>query len=170
VGAFGVNINVSVRQIEHDGFLHMVEECLRRNHLAPGTVTVEITESLIMRDFDRAVERLNELKSRGVRIAIDDFGTGYSSLRYLKSLPVDELKIDKTFIDDVAEGPEPGAVALAVIKLARTFGLATLAEGVEKEAQVTALRKMGADLGQGFLFARPMDAPTMEAFLARKFG
>jgi diguanylate cyclase (GGDEF)-like protein/PAS domain S-box-containing protein len=167
---FRMSVNVSVSQIEDESFFREVATCLSEYDLAPGTVTLEITESLIMRDFADAVQRLQRLKTSGVRIAVDDFGTGYSSLRYLRYLPIDLLKIDRSFIEDVLAGPEASAVTLAVIKLARTFGMVTLAEGIEEPGQAAALLEMGAELGQGYHFARPMDAAAMGSFLARHLG
>jgi len=102
-----------------------------------------------------------------MKVAVDDFGTGYSSLHYLRSLPIDILKIDKSFVEGVARGPEQSAVARAVVKLARTFSLETVAEGIEDPDQLAELVSIGADMGQGYYFARPLDAPGMEAFLAR---
>ncbi len=119
-----------------------------------------------MSDFEATVAKLKQLKAIGMKLAIDDFGTGYSSLNYLRSLPIDILKIDKSFVEGVARGPEQSAVARAVVKLARTFGLETVAEGIERSEQLAELVSIGADMGQGYLFSRPLDAQGMEAFLS----
>jgi diguanylate cyclase (GGDEF)-like protein/PAS domain S-box-containing protein len=159
-------VNASVRQIEPEWFFDEVAACLESSSIDPASLTLEITESLFMSDFDATVAKLRRLKSLGIKLAIDDFGTGYSSLNYLRSLPIDILKIDKSFVDGVALGPEQSAVARAVVKLARTFSLGTVAEGIEQPEQLAELKGIGADMGQGYLFARPLDAEGMEAFLA----
>jgi len=161
----GVCVNVSVHQVEHEDFIHRVADCLRRSGIDPARLTLEITESLFMGDGDAAVARLHALKQLGVKLAIDDFGTGYSSLSYLRSLPIDVLKIDKSFVDGVTRGPEQSAVARAIVKLAHTFGLRTVAEGIETPGQAAELASIGVDMGQGYHFARPLDAPAMERFL-----
>lgn len=156
--ALSVSVNASVRQIEDPGFFGEVVECLAVSGLAPATLCLEITESIFMDDLDATVAVLRRFKDLGVRLAIDDFGTGYSSLSYLRALPIDSLKIDRSFVDVVTHGQEHSAVAEAVIKLARTFGLRTVAEGVETPAQATMLTRLGCDLAQGYLFSRPVPA------------
>ncbi len=158
-------VNASVRQIESEWFFDEVVACLDASSIGPESLTLEITESLFMSNFDATVAKLRRLKGLGIKLAIDDFGTGYSSLNYLRSLPIDILKIDQSFVEGVARGPEQSAVARAVVKLARTFSLQTVAEGIEQPEQLTELAAMRADMGQGYLFARPLDAETMEAFL-----
>jgi EAL domain-containing protein (putative c-di-GMP-specific phosphodiesterase class I) len=118
-----------------------------------------------MRDADATVAVLSELKALGVRIAIDDFGTGYSSLSYLRQFPVDELKIDRSFINAMADSP--GAVELirSVVDLGKALGLTTLAEGIESRAQFDRLQEQGCDSGQGFMFARPLDPSALAAYL-----
>jgi EAL domain-containing protein (putative c-di-GMP-specific phosphodiesterase class I) len=111
--------------------------------------------------------RLSALRKHGVRIAIDDFGTGYSSLGYLTRLPIDILKIDRCFIAEMGKGAEASAVAQAVIRLSQALRLETVAEGIELESQAASMRQLGCSLGQGYFFARPLDAVAMEAFLAR---
>ena len=159
-------VNASVRQIEDERFADEVAECLTESGLPPESLTLEITETLFLSDFDETVGKLCALKQLGIKLAIDDFGTGYSSLNYLRYLPIDILKIDKSFVDGVTRGTEQSAVARAVLKLARTFGLQTVAEGIEYAEQLEALRAMGADLGQGYYLARPLELAAMEAFLA----
>ena len=162
---FRICVNVSVHQIEHESFASDVASCLRRTGLPPANLTLEITESLFLGDGDAAVARLHTLKQLGITLAIDDFGTGYSSLSYLRSLPIDVLKIDKSFVDGVTSGPERSAVAKAIVKLAGTFGLQTVAEGIESPEQAAELAAMGANMGQGYLYGRPMGAAAMEHFL-----
>ncbi len=133
--------------------------------IAAERLTLEVTESVLMRDTDAALRTLRRLKALGVRLAVDDFGTGYSSLAYLQQFPVDVLKIDKRFVDGVHEGGSSGAIARTVVALGDALGLRTVAEGVEHAAQAAALRAMGCALGQGYLFARPMDAGALAARL-----
>ncbi|HVE47795.1 MAG TPA: EAL domain-containing protein [Acidimicrobiales bacterium] len=158
-------VNASVRQIESQRFLGEVQDALARSGLTAGDLTLEITESLFMSDIEPTIERLRRLKELGIKLAVDDFGTGYSSLNYLRILPIDVLKIDKAFVDGVTNGPEQAAVARAVVKLARTFGLETVAEGIEHPEQLDELTEIGADFGQGYLFSKPLDAEAMEAYL-----
>ena len=163
----GVCVNVSVRQLQSVAFVDEVESCLARSGIDPATLTLEITESVFMGEFETTLAKLLRLKSLGIKLAIDDFGTGYSSLNYLRDLPVDILKIDKSFVDGVTQGPEQSAVARAVVKLARTFELQTVAEGIELPEQASELLAIGADLGQGYYFAKPMSPAGITALLAR---
>ncbi len=128
-------------------------------------MTIEITETALMRKPEATAQLLAELKALGVRIAVDDFGTGYSSLAYLRQFPVDSLKIDRTFITGLGHSPEAHALAHTLIQLGKALRLETLAEGVEESDQVRALQREGCDLAQGYLFARPMGAAALEAFL-----
>ena len=158
-------VNVSVRQIEDDAFFDDVRSALAASGFPAEALTLEITESLFMSDFEETITRLCRLKSLGLRLAVDDFGTGYSSLNYLRTLPIDILKIDKAFVDGVTRGAEQSAVARAVVKLARTFGLLTVAEGIETAEQLEQLRAIGVDYAQGYYLARPLDPPAMDAYL-----
>ena len=119
-----------------------------------------------MRNVSAVVPRLAALKDTGVRIAIDDFGTGYSSLAYLQQFPVDILKIDRSFISTMADSPESGALVRTLVQLGKTLGLETLAEGIEETEQRSQLEREQCDSGQGYLFARPLDADAIETFLA----
>jgi EAL domain-containing protein (putative c-di-GMP-specific phosphodiesterase class I) len=130
-------------------------------------VTLELTESLLMRDTAATAEALGALKALGVRLAVDDFGTGYSSLRYLKRFPVDILKIDKSFVDGVATNPEDAALAQTIVQLGHTLNLQTLAEGIESADQSSQLEALGCRYGQGYLFARPTAPDEVEALLRR---
>jgi len=159
-------VNASVRQIEHPSFYDEVANALALSGFDGRNLTLEITESLFMNDLAATVEKLSRLKELGLKLAVDDFGTGYSSLSYLRSLPIDILKIDKSFVAGVTFGIEQSAVAHAVVKLARTFNLQTVAEGIETPDQAAQLLSIGADMGQGYWFSRPLRAPLMEAFLA----
>ena len=158
-------VNTSVRQIEEAEFFDEVAAAVAGSGLDGRHLTLEITENLFMHDFGATVAKLRRLKELGLTLAVDDFGTGYSSLSYLRSLPIDILKIDKSFVVGVTQGPEQSAVARAVVKLARTFNLQTVAEGIERPEQAAELLAIGADMGQGYLFARPLAPEAMEAFL-----
>ena len=136
-----MSVNVSARQLDRDAFVDEVREALTDSDLAPETLTLEITETVLMRDAEAAALRLRALKALGVRIAIDDFGTGYSSLAYLRQFPVDVLKIDRTFVTGLSDSADSRALAHTLIQLGKTLGLQTLAEGIEERAQLEVLRQ-----------------------------
>ena len=160
-------VNVSPRQLASDEFAGVIEDALESSGLAPELLCLEITESAVMADPAAATAVLERLKAIGVRLAIDDFGIGYSSLAQLKALlPVDTIKIDKSFVDGVTEDGEDHAIVDAVLRLANRLGLATIAEGVETSEQVEALLDLGCSLSQGFHFARPQSAADVEQLLA----
>jgi diguanylate cyclase (GGDEF)-like protein len=161
-----ISVNVSARQLERTEFVEEVDAALRDSGLDPATLTLEITETVLMRKPDATARLLAELKELGVRIAVDDFGTGYSSLAYLRQFPVDSLKIDRTFITGLALSSEARALTHTLIQLGKALGLQTLAEGVEQESQVRQLQHEGCELGQGFLFAHPLSPEAVERFLA----
>jgi len=152
----GVSVNLSGRQLQEASIVDDVRGVLALTGLAPERLTLEITESVVMRDTSQTLDQLRALKTLGLRLAVDDFGTGYSSLSYLRQFPVDVLKIDKSFIDGIARGGDGAALARTIVALADTLQLRTVAEGIEDGAQHSALRGLGCALGQGFLFARPM--------------
>ncbi|HLF41372.1 MAG TPA: GGDEF domain-containing protein, partial [Acidimicrobiia bacterium] len=159
-------VNVSVRELHEPGFVDEVAATLARAGVDAGRLTLEITES-VLADEAGAVAVLGRLRDIGVRLALDDFGTGYSSLAYLRSLPIHVLKIDRSFVEGITLGPEASAVARATLRLARTFGLATVAEGVENAEQMAALAALGANFVQGYHISHPLDPSRMEAFLRR---
>jgi diguanylate cyclase (GGDEF)-like protein len=162
--AIGMSVNVSARQLETDEFVDHVREALAESGLEPGTLTLEITETTIMRDAQRTVRRLAAIKALGVRIAIDDFGTGYSSLSHLQQFPVDALKIDRSFIARLTQSPEGETLIRTLVQLGKAMSIETLAEGIEHHGELSLLQDELCDSGQGFLFARPLDASTAEAF------
>ncbi|AHG88463.1 diguanylate cyclase [Gemmatirosa kalamazoonensis] len=166
----GVSVNVSGRQVEDPSFVDDLRAVLTATGLEPSSLTLEITESVIMRDSETTLRFLREVKSLGVRVAIDDFGTGYSSLAYLQRFPVDVLKIDKAFVDQVAQGGNDAAIARTIVSLAETLGLRTVAEGIERPDQHAGLRLLGCQLGQGFHYARPLGAHDAAAFLRQRRG
>jgi EAL domain-containing protein (putative c-di-GMP-specific phosphodiesterase class I) len=160
-----MSINLSIKQLQHSDIVADVREALADARIPPHTLTLEITETVLMADTELAVKRLVELKELGVRLALDDFGTGYSSLSYLSRFPVDVLKMDRSFL---REGGtlEANGLATAVLALGATLSLEVVAEGIELSEQWQTLRDLGCKLGQGFLFARPMDADSSLEFLA----
>jgi EAL domain-containing protein (putative c-di-GMP-specific phosphodiesterase class I) len=160
-----VNVNLSGRQLQQPGLVDEVAATLRESGLAPTSLALEITESVLMADAASAVVWLRQLKALGVQIAIDDFGTGYSSLSYLQQFPIDTLKIDKSFVDGIGGEAERAALVGAIIELGRTLGLKTVAEGIEQAGQAAELTLLGCDVGQGYLYARPMDHDRLEAML-----
>jgi diguanylate cyclase (GGDEF)-like protein/PAS domain S-box-containing protein len=154
---FVMEVNVSGRQLNHKSLVADVAHILADSGLEPENLVLEITESVLMDDIDVAVQRLRELKDIGVSIAIDDFGTGYSSLAYLRQLPIDILKIDKTFVDAASAGnPGGDAILRAILDLGKGLELKTIAEGVEEASQANYLKNLGCDSAQGYLYARPM--------------
>ncbi len=166
----GVAVNVSARQLDADGLAGDVRRALDESGLRPGALTLEITETALMRDARAAVQQLRSLKRLGVRIAIDDFGTGYSSLAYLRQFPADSLKIDRSFVAGVASNCDSVALIETLVQLGSSLGIKTLAEGIEDTAQLRALQRAGCDLGQGFLFSRPVGAETITGLLCEEHG
>ncbi len=161
-----VSVNVSARQFEEKRLVERIAGALRDTGLPPEALEVEVTESSIMRDLARAVDKMRELKAMGVSLSIDDFGTGYSSLSALKSFPISRLKIDKSFVSDLADSPDDQAIAMAVISLGHKLNLRVIAEGVETEQQRDFLRANDCDEMQGYLFSRPVPAEQIAALLA----
>ena len=162
---FHMAVNLSARQIARPEIVEEVRSILEETGLDPHLLTLEITESVMMQDMELSIERLTALKSLGVLLAIDDFGTGYSSLNYVRRFPVDILKVDKSFIDGVSEGGESSALTAAVIELAAILKLKPVAEGIERPDQLERLRELKCDLGQGFLFAKPLPSDDLNALL-----
>jgi diguanylate cyclase (GGDEF)-like protein len=165
-----LSVNLSPRQLQHTGLIAEVSRALRDSGLPSSSLVLEITESVLMQDTEATISRLQQLKALGVRLAIDDFGTGYSSLGYLQQFPIDVLKIDKLFVDGIARGADNSALVRAIIELGRTLALQTVSEGVEDGEQVARLHELGCELGQGYFFARPLDAAGLDALLAEGGG
>jgi EAL domain-containing protein (putative c-di-GMP-specific phosphodiesterase class I) len=155
-----VAVNLSARQFDRGDLVSTVADVLEETGLDPSCLELEITESLLMENFETSSWTLDELKSvvGGLRVSIDDFGTGYSSLSYLKSLPIDLLKIDQSFVRDIPGDPDDAAITAAIIGLAHNLRLGVIAEGVETEEQVAFLRERGCDEAQGYYFSRPLPA------------
>ena len=154
-------INLSARQFTDKGFLDMVTRVLAETKLDPQSLELEITESQVMRQTEGMIQLLNRLAAMGVNLAIDDFGTGYSSLSYLKRLPFQKLKIDQSFIRDITVDPNDAAIVVAIISMARSLELETIAEGVETAGQLALLRSKGCRVGQGYFFSVPMGAKEL---------
>lgn len=163
-----VAVNLSVRNLADTGFLHRVTDALTRHQVPPARLSFELTESAVMSDPERALPVLRALHGLGVRIAVDDFGTGYSSLAYLRRLPVDEVKIDKSFVLGLASDLGDLAVVRAIIDLGHSLGLTVVAEGVEQDATRDQLVDMGCDVAQGFLISRPLGPDRFDAWLAAR--
>ncbi|MBW1686938.1 MAG: GGDEF domain-containing response regulator [Deltaproteobacteria bacterium] len=160
-----IGVNVASRQLRELGFQNLVRAVLAECGLRPESLELEITESALVEDVETTAETFNALKRLGVRISIDDFGTGYSSLSYLKRLPVDVLKIDRSFVRDVTTDPVNATITETIVQLARGLGLTTVAEGVETPEQLLVLGSYGCNRLQGFLFGRPVAAEVFEQWL-----
>jgi len=160
-----ISVNLSPIQFRRTGLVRQVAEVLKETGLDGRWLELELTESFIMQDAERINTAMGELKALGVEIAVDDFGTGYSSLSYLKRFPVDRLKIDKSFVQDVTHDPDDAAIARAIINLGHSLNLRVVAEGVETQDQMDFVRSHGCDEIQGYLFSRPLAAAEFEALL-----
>jgi len=158
-------VNFSARQFQQPTFISRVEEILKETNLDPGWLELEITESSIMKDPDKAIEKLLELKMMGIKVAIDDFGTGYSSLNYLKRFPIDTLKIDRSFVSDLCKDPHDTAIVRAIITLGHALDLTVVAEGVETREQLESLAELECDVVQGFLFSKALSTEDFEELL-----
>jgi EAL domain-containing protein (putative c-di-GMP-specific phosphodiesterase class I) len=154
-------VNLSVRQLQSETLVSDVRGALALSGLPSSALVLEITESLMLADTDFAMQQLHDLKALGIRLAMDDFGTGYSSLSYLSRFPVDILKMDRSFVG--SEDNE--ALTSAIIALGTSLSLEVVAEGIELPEQATSLEELGCELGQGFLFAKPMDSDALASFL-----
>jgi diguanylate cyclase (GGDEF)-like protein len=163
-----VSVNVSAHQLMSAGFADSVAGILRNASTAPELLTLEVTESIFIRDRERALIVLNELKDLGVRLALDDFGTGYSSLSYFVNLPIDTVKVERTFIANLGENPGSHTIVTAIIQLAHGLGMTVVSEGVETVAQHHELTALGSDACQGFYFARPMTASRLDALIQQQ--
>jgi diguanylate cyclase (GGDEF)-like protein/PAS domain S-box-containing protein len=156
-----LSVNISPRQLLHGSTVEDVRAALADSGLDPASLTLEITEGVLVEEAGPSLAALEGLKSLGVRIAIDDFGTGYSSLSYLSRLPIDVLKIDRSFVADIGTSRQAAALVRSIVKIGQTLDLETVAEGVETEEQLDRLLRLGARLGQGYLFARPLPAEEL---------
>jgi diguanylate cyclase (GGDEF)-like protein len=161
-----MSANLSARNLLDQGLAGQIERLLRRHEVPSDMLTIEVTESAAMADPERAVAVLEELRELGVGVSIDDFGSGNASIAYLTRLPANELKIDRSFVTDIAENPRDEAIVRSTIELARHLGLRVVAEGIETEAALHLLSELGCDTGQGYLISRPLGAEALSAWLA----
>ncbi|HSW96176.1 MAG TPA: bifunctional diguanylate cyclase/phosphodiesterase [Patescibacteria group bacterium] len=164
-GPLDLNVNFAASQIAQADCTERVMGTLERTGLAPERLIIELTETVLMQDSEAVVARLTQLHARGVRFAVDDFGLGYSSLRYLLRFPIDVIKIPKPFIDRLATGGRDAVIASAIVQFARSLGIPTVAEGIERQAELDVLHELGCPAFQGFLFARPMTAGAVSALV-----
>jgi EAL domain-containing protein (putative c-di-GMP-specific phosphodiesterase class I) len=166
---FRIAVNVSVRQMQDRGLLGAIDHALAQSKLAPSSLEIEITESLLLEDADANMRFMHALRDRGISLAVDDFGKGYSSMTYLHKLPVNQLKIDMSFVHDIPGGGE--AITIAIIAMAHSLGLTVIAEGVETRAQLDFLCRAGCDGLQGYLLSQPLSVDAASALLdARRWG
>ncbi len=163
-----VAINISAIQLEKDNFVDYVQSLLQMYEFDPKSLELEITETAFINDYDIVIERINVLRKLGIKIALDDFGTGFSSLSYLKNMPIDILKIDKTFIDSAIADSQAGIITQAVVDMAGKLGLKTVAEGVETQAQKNFMSSIGCDYIQGYLTGKPMSKMDFEKLIIRQ--
>jgi diguanylate cyclase (GGDEF)-like protein/PAS domain S-box-containing protein len=158
-------VNVSANQFYEDGFVELVHDCIKRYDIVPMLLKLELTESLMLKDIDDTITTMHALKNLGVQLSLDDFGTGYSSLQYLKRLPFDQVKIDRSFVRDIATDPNDAAIVQTIIAMANTLGLSIIAEGVETEEQYEFLLSRGCLTYQGFLFGKPVPLDEFQTLL-----
>jgi EAL domain-containing protein (putative c-di-GMP-specific phosphodiesterase class I) len=164
-----LSVNVSAHQFRRSDFVQQVATVMERTGVAPQRLKLELTESSLVHDMDDIIQKMAQLKALGVGFSLDDFGTGYSSLNYLKRLPLDQLKIDKSFVNDVLTDPNDAAIAHMVIELGQNLGFSVIAEGVETQGQCDFLKQNGCHLFQGYLFSRPIPLPQFTEYCLRRY-
>jgi EAL domain-containing protein (putative c-di-GMP-specific phosphodiesterase class I) len=160
-----ISVNVSVRQFRHPEFVDLLLAIIKRVGINANQLKLELTESLLATGMDITIAKMGRLKDAGVTLSIDDFGIGYSALSYLKHLPLDQLKIDRSFVKDILTDPNDAAIARTIIGLAQSLGLGVVAEGVETIAQRDMLRRFGCDCYQGHLFCQALPIDELEVFM-----
>ena len=165
-----MSINLSASQVADPQLAWTVQAAMAHAGANPNWVTLELTESILMLNSADSLERLHALRALGVQIAIDDFGTGYSSLAYLEQFPVTHIKIDRSFVTPLDDPRRGAGLVHAIIEIGRALGLTTVAEGIETTTQLRRLRELGCGLGQGYLFARPLERDAMADLVARRTG
>lgn len=163
---FVLSINISALQYNEDDFVDTLINTIKRYDVEPGEIELEITESVLIDDFESVIEKLKSLRDYGIKISLDDFGTGFSSLSYLKQLPINTLKIDKSFIDTVMQDSATRVITESLINMVKALGLESIAEGVEEEQQYKYLHAIGCDMIQGYLMGRPMPPEDLESMIA----
>ena len=160
-----MSVNLSTQGLNRAGGLDSIYEALEQSGIDPHTLQVEVTETGIVRNIQRASESLQALRNRGIRVAIDDFGTGYSSMAQLSRLPFDTLKVDRTFVSRMSASEPDAAIVRLMVAFARALNLDAVAEGIETHEELRLLREMGCDNGQGYLFAEPLSPEDATALL-----
>jgi EAL domain-containing protein (putative c-di-GMP-specific phosphodiesterase class I) len=160
-----MSFNVSSKQLDVETFFSDLKAAIEESDVNPACLQMEITESIFLRDADRIGQLFQDIRDLGVQIAFDDFGTGYSSLSYLEKYPIDTLKLDQSFVQNMGEGSVNAEIIRMVINLAEAIGMKTSAEGVEEEHQAAALLELGCTLAQGYLFAKPVPFARMEEMI-----
>ncbi|MFO7818930.1 MAG: EAL domain-containing protein, partial [Halanaerobacter sp.] len=163
-----IAVNLSPRQFKDEDLIAKIDYALEQSDLKPCYLTLEITESIIMENIEQSIETLVELKERGINVSVDDFGTGYSSLNYLSTFPLDELKIDRSFIMDIPDDQEKISISKAVIELAHALNLSVTAEGVELYDQIKFLKEHKCERLQGYYYSKPVPQDKMLHFLEEK--
>jgi len=162
ISSVKIAVNISAKQFEQDNFVDLVKQAIIDSKMQINNLEFEVTETIVMKNLTLVAEKLRELQKLGISIAIDDFGTGYSSLLYLQKLPLDSLKIDRSFIMSLSESPENKAIIETIIVLAQRFGLRTVAEGVETNAHLEYLKTLGCDVAQGYYLDKPLRISDLE--------
>lgn len=162
-----IAVNLPSRLFERTDLVEHIHQCVSAYGVPHRSIQLEITENNLMKDLQNVIPSLHRLNEVGVEISIDDFGTGYSSLAYLTTLPISEVKVDRTFVRDLGITPQSSAVVTAIIALARALGLRVIAEGVETLRQMEVLHRLGCSLMQGFLFSKPLPADELERWIAQ---
>ncbi|MGA7750949.1 MAG: EAL domain-containing protein, partial [Gallionella sp.] len=158
-------VNVSAKQFRQDDFVAQAQRVLQKSGVQPSRLKLELTESIVLENVEDTISKMHEIKALGVSFSMDDFGTGYSSLQYLKRLPLDQIKIDRSFVRDIITDPSDAAIVQTIIAMTETLGLNVIAEGVETEAQREFIELRGCHAFQGFLFSRPVPIQQFEAML-----
>ena len=153
-----MGVNLSGRQLIQPKLIEEISTIIETTGIDPAKIEVEITESILLDDVDRSIHLLERMKAMGLKLALDDFGTGYSSLTYLRSFPIDVVKIDRSFVEGIGTDPDSAAIVRSIVDLSRTLGLRTIAEGVETDEELTVLRNLGCDVAQGYLISKPLAA------------
>jgi EAL domain-containing protein (putative c-di-GMP-specific phosphodiesterase class I) len=155
-------VNVSAQQFKQDAFVSVIEALLNTHEISPSRLKLELTESVVLNNVSEVVTKMHALKAIGIQISLDDFGTGYSSLSYLKKLPLDQIKIDQSFVRDISTDPNDEVMVKTIINLARDFRLNVIAEGVETDSQLLFLKQQGCRAYQGYLFGKPVPIEQFE--------
>jgi EAL domain-containing protein (putative c-di-GMP-specific phosphodiesterase class I) len=165
LGDLKLQINLSSADLAHTQLFERIDRALRRTRFTPRLLTLELTENILMQRVEGAIAALESLRRLGVSLAIDDFGTGYSSLSYLSTLPIDSLKIDRSFVNGMRKGDKDAEIVRAIVSLGHALGKSVVAEGIESRSQLMQLHELGCEQGQGFHLSRPLTPAQVEALL-----